>query len=282
MHACTHTDTPAPFASSLRSTNLSPSCSGGATPARFPRAPLPALAAPLLCCLAPDAGLRARPLCIPGALAPSPRPLGAQSAGFPGLDDSHFPSPEASGVPWAWCPPHPLSMVPPTPSRSVCPSPLRPTPLSGATASHRVRSTQRIVCTALAYIPSSGVPANGRRVRGWPRLHGDTPRLNRRRLGCKPNLRSSQLQYLSRPSPYPPRGGGAVGAPSISPLHPFLTAVPEFPARKPMREEGRSREESPRTIYLQPHSWLCPQQIMRDLKREKFKPYVVQTQNKIK
>lgn len=50
-------------------------------------------------------------LCISRALAPSPGHLGPRSAKFPGFSDSHFHSPEAFGVPPAWCPPHRFSMV---------------------------------------------------------------------------------------------------------------------------------------------------------------------------
>lgn len=99
--------------SRLHCTIPSLSCSGGATPTGFPLAPLPALTAPLSCRLVPDTGLRARPFCIFRALAPSP----AQNARFPGLGDSHFRSPGASGIPQPWRPPHRFSMVPLTPSR---------------------------------------------------------------------------------------------------------------------------------------------------------------------
>ena len=109
------THTMAPFPSTLHYTNSSLSSSGGATTTRFPRAPLAAGSAPPICRLAPGCGVPAlRQASPPGHSLPLPV-IGIQRNRFPGLGESHFPSPQSSVVPRACCPPHGFSMVPVTP-----------------------------------------------------------------------------------------------------------------------------------------------------------------------
>ena len=55
--------------------------------------------------------------------------------------------------------------------------------------------------------PAPEAPANGKRVRNRPCLHGDPPRLNSPRQGCKSNLSSFLPQYLSPAALYLRRRG---------------------------------------------------------------------------
>lgn len=217
----------ASFRYRLHCTNRSP---GGATSTLFPRAPLPARAAPLRCRFVPGTRLHARPLHLQGTL-PATSGLGVPSfqvsvtAISPPQGPLGFPGPGArlTGSPWF----RGRALGEPALLRRVLlrwaglPPPVRPAHLVPWKPGAR------------AYIPSPGVASQWQpRTRAGPISMVTHPESTAGDWVV--NLSSSQGRTLTRASP---------STSSISSRHPFRSAEPGVPAgRKLCGEKARSQE----------------------------------------